>query len=104
MHETLLILGMMLVTFVPRYLPFALAGRVALHPVLRQALDFVPIAVLTALVTQSATYRGGALQLTPDNPYLIAAVVAFITALSSRRFLPSVIAGIAGYILAMWLL
>jgi len=49
--DAMLVVAMMLVTFIPRFLPFALAGRLKLPPLLVKALSFVPIAILTAIVS-----------------------------------------------------
>ena len=54
MNIWLLIALMAVVTYLPRYLPMALAGRVRLPPPVEQALDFVPIAVLTAIIAKAA--------------------------------------------------
>ncbi len=61
MNEWLLIAGMAVLTFVPRYLPFALAGRLTIPPLVRSALSYVPIAVLTAIVAQASLMRGSML-------------------------------------------
>ena len=44
-----LIVGMVICTFLPRYLPLAFAGKVHIPLLLKQALELVPIAVLTAI-------------------------------------------------------
>ena len=76
MNDWLLIALMALVTFVPRYLPFALAGRVKLPAVLERGLDFVPVAVLTAIIAQTTLIRGGEFDLTIGNLHAIAAAAA----------------------------
>ena len=71
MSESLLIAGMALLTFLPRYIPFALAGKIHLPPLLMRALEYVPIAVLSAIVSQTTFMRGGELSVLIDNHHLI---------------------------------
>lgn len=97
MNEWALIIGMMLVTFLPRYVPLALAGRVHLPDWLRQALEFVPIAVLTAIVVQVVWVRPDGLDANWDNPYLWAVVVASIAAWLKRSLLQVIAIGLAVY-------
>lgn len=95
MNEWLLIALMALVTYLPRWLPLALAGRVRLPPPLERALDFVPVAVLTSIIAQSALIRDGALDLSANNYHAIAALAAFVTALLTRHLFITVVAGLA---------
>lgn len=97
MNEWVLILGMALVTFLPRYLPLALAGRVILPDWLIQALSFVPIAVLSAIVAQVAMVRDQAVHLDPLNPQLWAAIAAGLTAMAGRSLLMVIIVGLMVY-------
>lgn len=97
MNEWWLILGMMLVTFLPRYVPLALAGRVHLPGWLRQALEFVPIAVLTAIVVQVVWVRPTGLDARIDNPYLWAVVAAGIAAWLRLPLLGVIAIGLAVY-------
>lgn len=99
MNEWLLIGMMALVTFLPRYLPFALAGRVRLSRWLERALGFVPIAVLSAIVAQAALIRDGNLALALDNYHALAAAVAFGVALAARHLFLTIISGLAAFAL-----
>ena len=99
MNEWLLIGLMALVTFLPRYLPFALAGRVRLSPWLEHALGFVPIAVLTAIVAQAAMIRDGAMALQLDNFHALATVVAFAVSLATRHLFLTIISGLGAFVL-----
>lgn len=104
MNEWILIVGMMLVTFVPRYLPIALAGRVTLPAWLEEALGFVPIAVLTAIVVQVAAFDDGVLALRLDNAQIWAAVAAGAAAIAKRGLLTIIGIGMSVYFLLFWLL
>jgi len=97
MNEWLLIALMALVTYVPRYLPFALAGRIQIPAKLEQALDFVPIAVLTAIIAQASLYRGGVLDMSLGNYHALAALVAFVVALLTRYLFATIAAGLVAF-------
>ncbi|MFK8018474.1 MAG: AzlD domain-containing protein [Pseudomonadales bacterium] len=92
-----LIAAMALVTYVPRYLPLALAGKVVLPPLLIKALDFVPTAVLTAIIAQSALIRDGEMFLSLGNHHALAALAAFVAAVLSRQMFLSITVGLVSF-------
>ena len=100
MNEWFLIIGMMAVTFLPRYLPIALAGRFPIHPLLRRALEFVPIAVLTAIISQTSLIHNGELDLAFDNAHLYGLVAAIITAWVTKNTFKTIIVGLIVYSIA----
>ena len=99
MNEWLLIALMALVTYLPRALPLAFAGRVRLPAALERGLEFVPIAVLTAIIAQTALVRDGALDLSLQNHHALAASVAFAVALLTRHLFLTIVAGLACFAL-----
>lgn len=99
MSEWMLVVGMTLLTFLPRYLPFALAGKVAIPAWLEQALGFVPIAVLTIIIVQSALIRDQQLYLSLENHHLMAAMIAFIVAISTRHMFATIIVGLISFVI-----
>ncbi|WP_428242093.1 AzlD domain-containing protein [Gynuella sp.] len=103
MYEVLLIAGMMALTFGPRYLPFALAGRIQLPPLVTQALEFVPVAVLTAIIIQATLYRDGILAINLENHYLVAALCAFATSLLTKHMFLTILVGLVTYGISLWL-
>ena len=94
MNDWILILGMMVVTFGPRYLPIALAGKFHIPPLLQQALDFVPIAVLTAIIAQTSLVHDGELHLAFDNHYLYGLIAAGFTAWLTKHTFLTIIVGL----------
>ena len=94
MNEWLLIGLMALVTYLPRYLPIALAGRVTLPLFLERALDFVPIAVLTAIIAQAALVSDGVVDVSLGNFHALAALAAFLTALLTRHLFATIVVGL----------
>jgi branched chain amino acid efflux pump len=97
-NEWLMILGMVAVTFTPRYGVLALMGKVELpRPVLR-TLKFVPPAVLSAIVLPAMVLRDDQLYLTPQNSFMVAGIIATIVAWRTRSLLLTIVIGMA----ALW--
>ncbi|WP_066251355.1 AzlD domain-containing protein [Neobacillus drentensis] len=90
----LIILGSALVTFIPRVLPIAILSRVELPEWTMRWLNYVPIAVMAALVGQELLMPNGKLKPLQNNLELIAALPAFIIAIVTRSLLGTVVAGI----------
>lgn len=99
MMYVLLIVSMTAVTFLPRYLPFYFATRIKLPLGVKQALTYVPIAVLTIMVVQTSLIRDGELSIRVTNPYLWASLAAAACALVQKRLLLTVAAGLLVYAL-----
>lgn len=68
----LCIIGMCLVTLIPRVIPVTLLAGRELPPLLTRWLSFVPVSVLAALVAPELLLADGRLNLTGDNLFLIA--------------------------------
>jgi branched-subunit amino acid transport protein len=95
MHEVLLITGMFVVTFSIRYLPFAYAHKISFSLWLQQALSYVPVAALTAIIAPVILFHGGEnIDLSIHNAHLPAALVAFVISLLSRSMLFTVVSGL----------
>ena len=94
MNEWLLIGMMALVTYLPRYIPFALAGKVAMPSTLERALDFVPVAVLTSIIAQTALVSDGSVNFSLTNFHALAALAAFVTALLTRHLFAIIVVGL----------
>jgi len=102
MDDWILIMGMIVVTFGPRYLPIALAGKFHIPPLLQQALDFVPIAVLTAIIAQTSFVHDGKIDLALDNHYLYGLVVAGFTAWFTKHTFLTIVLGLIAYAIAFY--
>lgn len=88
-------------TFALRLSFIQLAGRFALPAHFNRALRFVPAAVLSAIILP-AMMRGaeGGLDITIDNPRLIAGFIAALVAWQSRSVLATLACGMG----TLWLL
>jgi branched-subunit amino acid transport protein len=84
-----------LATFLIRLSFIALLGRIETPPLLRRGLRLVPPAVLCAIIFPEVLVRGGALDLSPRNARLWAALVAVGIALRFRNVLLTIACGMA---------
>jgi branched-subunit amino acid transport protein len=97
----LTIIGMGLVTYAIRLTPILALERLPMPPRLRQALRFVPAAVLSAIVFPELFRPGGGpFDLSLGNDRLLAGALAIVIAWLSRNVLVT----IAGGLLALWAL
>lgn len=97
--EILLILGMALVTFAVRYPVLALLSRANLPSPLLSALNFIPPAVLTAIIVPTLLApTGEELDFSLTNDYLVAGLVALVVAWRTKKLLLTLAVGMA----ALW--
>jgi branched-subunit amino acid transport protein len=95
-YYTLLILGMAAVTVFIKAAIFILGDRVVFPPLLKEALGFVPVTVLTAIIVPMILApHGGGLELTWRNPQLVAAIAAVAVCAATRRQLLTISVGLA---------
>ncbi len=99
MKEFWLIGGMAVVTFGIRYTLFAAAEQIRLPESLAQSLKYVPPAVLTAIIVPSVLMPAGTIDVSPQNAYLIAALVAFIVGWFRENLLLTIVSGMTAFFL-----
>jgi branched-subunit amino acid transport protein len=99
MNEVILIAGMALVTFGIRYPVLAILGRLDLPERVFQALRFVPVAVLTAIILPEMLIRKGEFVFHYTNAYLVAGIVAGIIAWRSKNLLLTIVIGMGFFLL-----
>ncbi|HOA22746.1 MAG TPA: AzlD domain-containing protein [Aggregatilineales bacterium] len=89
----LIIVGMAVVTYIPRALPMlALSQRKLPEPV-AVWLRYVPVAVLSALLLPSLVVQEGRLDLSAGNLFLWAAIPTLLVAWRTRSMFGAVITG-----------
>lgn len=95
MHENYLyvVLGMGIVTYVPRWLPLVFLSRRELPQWFEQWLDLIPAAILSALILPILITTGEPRHLDLMRPEFIVAVPTFIFALKTRSLAGTVIFG-----------
>lgn len=93
MKNAVMIFLMMAVTFGVRYPVLALVGRYDLPVSIKRALQFVPVAVLSALSAPWVLLQEGEWDISFANPYLIASIVAIVVAWKTRHLLLTIVVG-----------
>jgi branched-subunit amino acid transport protein len=92
----ILISGMALVTFLPRFLPMALLTRWAIPDRVKKGLEYFPISILSAIVFPILFFNGeGRMEIQPY--YLLSAIPVFFFAWRVKSLWGSVILGMAIY-------
>lgn len=103
MSTWILIFGLGLCTFLPRYLPLVLWGQRELPALAKTVLGAVPPAVLAALVLPAMLVPSGTtLNTSLENPYLLGGVAVFVLFLLTRRMLLSSFIGVLAFFAAQW--
>ncbi|MDB5763858.1 MAG: branched-chain amino acid transporter [Herminiimonas sp.] len=96
MNYTLMIAGMAVVTIFIKAVIFILGDRVVFPPLVKEALGFVPVTVLTAIIVPMVLApHGKGIELSWRNPQLVAAVAAVIVCAATRRQLLTIVVGLA---------
>ena len=98
-----LIAGMALVTYTTRYTMFGLLGRFTLPPWANRWLEFVPVAVFTAIVVPATLAPQGRVDLHFTNHYAWAALICALVAWRTRHTLVTIVAGLVAFWLLRWL-
>ncbi|PKM31101.1 MAG: branched-chain amino acid transport [Gammaproteobacteria bacterium HGW-Gammaproteobacteria-11] len=100
-----LVLGMALITFGIRYSLFAAGQRVRFSPLVSRALNYVPVAVLTAIIAPAMlSPEGQALALHWSNAYLVGGLVAIALAAWRRNLLLTIMGGLVAFFVWRWLI
>lgn len=95
--EWVIIFGMAVVTFAVRYPVLLLVSKIPLPAPVFRALQYVPPAVLAAIIVPAVLLPTGTLDLSLGNAALIAALAAVIAARWSKNLLLTIIVGMLAY-------
>ncbi|GCE31884.1 branched-chain amino acid ABC transporter [Dictyobacter alpinus] len=95
---TIIVIGIF--TFATRLSFIGSSGKLRLAPFLQQALRFVPVAALSALILPDLFLKQGHLALSLNNARLCAGIIAIIIAWRTKNVLLTVGIGMA----SLWLL
>jgi branched-subunit amino acid transport protein len=96
-----IIIGMGIVTYIPRWLPLFYLSSRRLPNWLVVWLDFIPAAILSALILPSLVTTGEPRQFTLSGPDLWVAFPTLIFALLTRSLAGTVVVGMGLYWLAL---
>ncbi|MCG8532029.1 MAG: AzlD domain-containing protein [Desulfovibrionales bacterium] len=94
------LIGMMLVTYLPRVLPIAFLANKQLPQAVTDWLGFVPAAILAALLAPSLFIHDDVFDLSFDNQYLWSAIPVFLVAIKTKSFFGTIVTGMA--VIALW--
>jgi branched-subunit amino acid transport protein len=94
-----MIAGMVIVTFIPRFLPLSLLGNKELPEKVVLWLSFIPAAVLAALLAPSILLKNGGLYLSLENTALIAFIPTLLTAYLTKNIFYTVSGGLIFYLI-----
>ena len=91
-------------TYAIRFSFFLFSDRLVLPEVIKNGLQYIPAAVLTALIIPALARHEGALQISWQNPRLIAGLLAIGVAYKTRNVLLTLAFGmIILWILQFWM-
>jgi branched-subunit amino acid transport protein len=92
-----IILGMAAVTFVPRFLPMALLTKWALPEKMKQGLDYMPTAILSAIVFPLLFFDSTSSSFMIKPQILLSALPVFVFSWRVRSVWGAVLLGMAIY-------
>ncbi|MDD1723348.1 MAG: AzlD domain-containing protein [Methanothrix sp.] len=96
----LLIAGMGLVTYIPRWLPLFFLSQRKMPQWLVEWLDLIPVAILSALIFPDLLVTGSPRHLEILHPKSVVAIPTFLFALKTRSMGGTVLAGMMLFWLA----
>ncbi|MBZ5686412.1 MAG: AzlD domain-containing protein [Acidobacteriia bacterium] len=90
---TIIIVGLLTLGIRLSFIVFMHKARIS--PMVQQALRFVPVAVLSALIAPALFFPRGSMDLSPGNIRLIAGVLAILVAWRTKNVLLTIVVGMA---------
>ena len=89
----ILVVGMSLVTYLPRWIPLFVLAQRSLPNWLVEVLDLIPVAILSALLLPLLVTTGEPRRLEVFRPELLVAIPTFIFAIKTKSLSGTVIFG-----------
>lgn len=87
-------MGASIVTLLPRVLPLMVLSRMQLPEWAMRWLNYVPVAVMAALIGQELFMADGKFEISRNDIEILAALPTFATAILTRSLLGTVVVGI----------
>ncbi|MFH1670079.1 MAG: AzlD domain-containing protein [Patescibacteria group bacterium] len=95
-ENLLLIFGMAIVTFIPRFIPIAFLSRWEIPEKAKMGLEYIPVAILSAIVFPILFFDGeGTFGI--QSQFLLSAIPVFAFAWKTKNLWGSVILGMVIY-------
>lgn len=88
-----MIVGMGVVTFIPRLLPLLLLSSKTLPKIAIKWLGYIPVAVLSAMLFPALLINDKQVYFSSDNLFLIVSIPTFLVAVKTKSLFATVIAG-----------
>lgn len=98
-YYIVLILLMAAVTYASRVGLIGVAKQFEIHPLLRRALEYVPVSILAALVFPAVLAPSGQMQSPVTNIYVWASAITAVVLLTTRRQWLAIVLGVASLVL-----
>lgn len=89
-----ILIGVSLVTILPRVLPLVFLSKLTLPQPLIRFLQYIPVTVMTALLAQAVLSDGHGFIALQENKQLIALIPTLLAAIWTRSLLITVVTGI----------
>lgn len=99
----LIILGMAAVTYLPRLLPVLVLSSKSLPPIVVMWLQYVPVAVLAAMLLPALMMPDKQLDLSFNNLFLWASIPTIVAAWRTKSFFGTVLVGMGTVALVRFL-
>lgn len=99
----MMLLAMLFVTYIPRVLPLLILSRMEVPDIIIRWLRFIPVAILSALLTPGLLMLDGELMFNFSNIFLLAAVPTFIVAYYKKNIFITVIIGMLAVMILRYL-
>ena len=96
-----IMLAVGMLTFVTRLSFIVLLERWQTPPLLKRALRFVPVSVLTAIIAPELVMPSGTLDFSLGNARLLAGLVAIVVAWKTRNIVWTIVAGMGVLLLLL---
>jgi len=99
MHLWLIMIAVGILTFATRISFIVLLDRWRPPPVIRRALHFIPVSVLTAIIFPELLMPKGYFDISLDNLRLLAGVIAILIAWKTKNVVWTIISGMGALLL-----
>ncbi|MGO0905434.1 AzlD domain-containing protein [Clostridioides difficile] len=89
-----IIIGMYVVTYLPRVLPILIFSKKDMPEFLKKIMKFIPVAILTSLTAKDVFFNGDNLYLSVVNPKIISFLIVLLVAYKFKSIGISIVTGV----------
>lgn len=94
-HVLILIIGMAVVTYIPRFIPILLLSKKEISPAFSRWMSFIPVSIFAALVASDIFFWESSFSLNPiENIKLIPSILVLVVAFKTKSLLWSMLVGV----------